>query len=197
MFPPALHDEATSLAGYVDVQLSGIRAAVYGLTEEQASARPCRSALSIIGIIKHTADGMRGVVRNLENEMRVPPMKRGDVERYMAGFHLVEGETVDGVLAEFDAARVAYLTAITSSDPDAETVAPPAPWHGIFDERPIRLRYYLLHQVEEMARHAGHADIIREQLDGMSTQTLQLTVEGQPANDFFQPYVPAPGTIGA
>ena len=80
MFPPALHDEATSLAGYVDIQLSGIRAAVYGLTEEQASARPCRSALSIIGIIKHTAEGMRGVVRNLEDEMRIAPMKPGDVE---------------------------------------------------------------------------------------------------------------------
>ena len=48
-----------------------------------------------------------------------------------------------------------------------------------------------------MARHAGHADIIREQLDGLSVQTLQLTLEGQLANNFFQPYVPAPGTIGA
>jgi hypothetical protein len=197
MFPPALHDEATSLAGYVDAQLSGIRAAVYGLTEEQASARPCRSALSIIGIIKHTAEGMRGVVRNLEDGMRVAPMKPGDVERYMAGFHLVEGETAEAVLAEFDTAREAYVAAITASDPVVETVAPPAPWHGIFDQRPIRLRYYLLHQVEEMARHAGHADIIREQLDGLSVQTLQLTLGGQPANNFFQPYVPAPGTIGA
>lgn len=197
MFAPALHDEATSLAGYVDVQLSGIRAAVYGLTEEQASARPCRSALSIIGIIKHTADGMRGVIRNLENDLRVAPMKPGDVERYMAGFALVEGETSEAVLAEFDAAREAYVAAIRASEPDAETVAPPAPWHGIFEQRPIRLRYYLLHQVEEMARHAGHADIMREQVDGLSVQTLQLTLEGQRANDFFQPYVPAPGTIGA
>jgi hypothetical protein len=102
------------------------------------------------------------------------------------------------VLAEFDAAREAYVAAITSvRSRSLETLAPPAPWHGIFDQRPIRLRYYLFHQVEEMARHAGHADIIREQLDGLSVQTLQLTLGGQRANDFFQPYVPAPGTIGA
>jgi hypothetical protein len=197
MFPPALHDEATSLAGYVDVQLSGIRAAVYGLTEEQASARPCRSALSVIGIIKHTADGMGSVLKILEAGMVVPPMTQEAFDRYTNSFALVDGETASSVLAEFDAAREGYLAAIRASDPDEETVAPPAPWHGIFDQQPIRLRYYLMHQVEEMARHAGHADIIREQLDGLSVQTLQLTLEGQSANDFFQPYVPEPGTIGA
>ncbi len=197
MYEAAVHDEATSLAGYVDQQLSAIRAAIYGLTEEQASARPCRSALSVIGIIKHTADGMRSVVRTLANGMVVPPMQPGDVDRYLAGFALAEGETVEAVLTEFDAARREYVAAIGASNPDLETVAPPAPWHGILEERPIRLRYYLLHQVEEMARHAGHADIIREELDGLSVATLQLTLEGRAANSFFQPYVPAPGTIVA
>lgn len=52
-------------------------------------------------------------------------------------------------------------------------------------------------QTEELACHAGHADIIREQIDGMSIPALVLTLEGAPANNFFQPYVPAPGTIGA
>lgn len=166
MYEPAVHDEATSLAGYVDQQLAAIRAAVYGLTEEQASAHPCRSALSIIGIIKHTADGMRSVVRTLDAGMTVSHMTKEAVGRYMAGFALVDGETAADVLAEFDAARTDYVAAIGACDPDAETVSPPAPWHGRFEQRPIRLRYYLLHQVEEMARHAGHADIIREQLDG-------------------------------
>jgi hypothetical protein len=197
MYAAAVHDEATGLAGYVDQQLDAIRAAVYGLTEEQASARPCRSALSVIGIIKHTADGMRSVVRSLESGMAASPMTQEAVVRYMAGFSLADGESVADVLTEFDAARKDYVAAIAAADPDAETVAQPAPWHGIFEQRPIRLRYYLVHQVEEMARHAGHADIIREQLDGLSVATLQLTLEGRPANDFFQPYVPAPGTIGA
>ena len=48
-----------------------------------------------------------------------------------------------------------------------------------------------------MARHAGHADIIREQIDGMSVPAIVLSEAGAPANDFFQPYVAQPGTIGA
>jgi hypothetical protein len=53
-----------------------------------------------------------------------------------------------------------------------------------------------VHQIEEMARHAGHADIIREQVDGVSVPQIVISQAGAPANDFFQPYVPAPGTIG-
>ena len=45
------------------------------------------------------------------------------------------------------------------------------------------------------ARHAGHADIIREQIDGVSVPTLVLTLAGASVNDFFQPYQPAPDTL--
>ena len=54
-----------------------------------------------------------------------------------------------------------------------------------------------MHQVEELARHAGHADIVREELDGVSVPRIVLSLEGAPANEFFEPYVPAAGTIGA
>lgn len=195
MYRPDRHDEATSLVRYVDQQLAAIRAAVHGLTEDQASARPCRSALSVIGIIKHTADGMRGATRNLREGMRTGPLTESDFSRYLSSFALVDGETARDVLQEFDAARAEYLAAIGDADPDSETVAAPAPWEGINEPTPILLRYYLMHQVEEMARHAGHADIIREQLDGVSVPTLVMTLEGVPANPFFQPYEAAPGTL--
>lgn len=197
MYEPQRHDEATSLVGYVDQQLTAIRAAAFGLTEEQARQTPCRSALSIGGIIKHTAQGMRGATANLRDGMTVGPLTQEAFVRYQSGFALTDQETMQGVLTEFDAARAEYLAAIGDADPSAENVAPPAPWQGIHEARPILTRYYLLHQVEEMARHAGHADIIREQLDGMSVPALVMTLEGTPANDFFQPYVPQPGTIGA
>jgi hypothetical protein len=54
-----------------------------------------------------------------------------------------------------------------------------------------------VHLIEETARHAGHVDILREQLDGVAVPALVLTLEGMPANKFFQPYVPVPGTIGS
>ena len=83
------------------------------------------------------------------------------------------------------------------ADPNAAAIAPPAPWHGIMQPLPVRRRYDIVHFVEEFARHAGHADIIREQLDGMAIPVLVMSIEGMPASQFFQPYVPAPGTIGA
>src|SRR5436309_3050595 len=65
MYEPAQHDEITGLVRYLDQQLDAIRAAAVGLTEEQARQRPCRSALSIGGLIKHTTYGMRGAVTRL------------------------------------------------------------------------------------------------------------------------------------
>jgi hypothetical protein len=51
-------------------------------------------------------------------------------------------------------------------------------------------RFHLVHHIEEFARHAGHADIIREQLDGASAASLLMAVEGRPGNAFIQPWTP-------
>lgn len=72
----------------------------------------------------------------------------------------------------YDRAASAYLEALAAMDPDQEVLEPAAPWFGRMAAVPIRARFYLLHQIEELARHAGHADIIREQLDGKSTFEL-------------------------
>ena len=49
MYAPAQHDEVTGLVNHIDEQLTAIRAAAFGLTEEQARQTPCRSALSVGG----------------------------------------------------------------------------------------------------------------------------------------------------
>lgn len=196
MYLPAQHDERTNLAEYVDQQLTAIRASLYGLTEEQARETPCRSALSLAGIVKHTAHGMRGGVPRLRGDEPSADFGAGAMAAYMGSFVLRDDETAVSVRDDFDAVRLEYVAALRTADPDAESMEPPSPWFGIFDARRIRLRYYMTHQVEEMARHAGHADIIREQLDGMAIPRLVMTLEGAPANDFFQPFEPPPGTIG-
>jgi uncharacterized protein DUF664 len=48
-----------------------------------------------------------------------------------------------------------------------------------------------MHHVEEFARHAGHADVIREQFDGATAASLLMAVEGREGNDFIQPWRPA------
>ena len=99
------------------------------------------------------------------------------------------------MLAQLDEIRPRYLAALAGSDPDADFLEPAAPWLGIAEPRPTKLRSAIGHQIEELARHAGHIDIIREQIDGLSVQALVLTRAGVPANPFFEPFEPAPGTI--
>lgn len=196
MYRPSRDDESTSLLRYVEQQLDALRASAFGLTEEQLRATPCTSALSIAGLIKHVTYGMRGAATRLR-EGTVPSLDQEAYLRYQDSFTPTDDDTGAALLAAFDAARADYVAELGAADPDSDATEPPAPWFGSFEPQPIRLRYYLLHQVEEMARHAGHADIIREQLDGMAVPALVMTLEGMPANDFFQPYVPAPGTLGA
>ncbi|WP_086829064.1 DinB family protein [Allokutzneria sp. NRRL B-24872] len=195
MYAPAQHDEITGLVNYIGEQLTAIRAAALGLTEEQARETPCRSALSVGGIIKHTAFVMRGALERLETTVTEQPMDEAAWAEFTDSFTVRDDETVAGTIKDFDQLRAELMDAIAGSDPAADAVSPPAPWHGIFDARPINARYFLVHLIEECARHAGHADIIREQIDGMAVPALVLTLEGATANDFFQPYQAAPGTL--
>lgn len=195
MYAPAEDDEITTLVRYADQQLAAIRASLLGLTEDQARSTPCRSALSPLGLVKHVTRVMSMTATALTG----PPdtVAELDFAAHAASFVPGPDETATAVLARFDAVRPVYLAAFAQVDPDARAVVPPAPWDGIEDERPVRRRYQLVHQIEELARHAGHADIVREQIDGVAVPALVMTESGAPANAFHVPYVPAPGTLGA
>ena len=198
MYTPTPHSEIEGIVRYVEQQLDAIRASVIGLTEEQARLRPCRSELSVGGLLKHATYCMRGATERLTGDDQPGRViDEAGFAAYQGSFGLADDETGVGALAAFDAARAEYVVALAAADPSAPTVEEPAPWFGIFDNRPARRRYLLVHQVEELARHAGHADIIREELDGVAVPAIVLTADGLPASDFFQPYVPAPGTLGA
>jgi hypothetical protein len=115
---------------------------------------------------------------------------------YMAAFTMADVTTGAAVVAAFDAARVDYLAAVRTADPfGCERRAACSVVRRL--RRPTRECAPLPRaQVEEMARHASHADIIREESDGVQVPYIQLSQEGMGANEFFQPYVPAPGTVG-
>ena len=66
--------------------------------------------------------------------------------------------------------------------------APVAPSVNAAQSTDSVLRFALVRHVEEFARHAGHADIIREQIDGASAPSLLMAVEGRQGNDFVQPW---------
>ncbi len=186
--PAATLSESDVLVGFIDQQLESIRAAAYGLTQQQARETPCRSALSIGGLVKHATYVMGGRERERANPGAMPD--ESGFELFMGSFALGPDETLAGALDDFDQARASYIADVRSTDPGAGVTAPPAPWDGIYAPTDSVQRFSLVHHVEEFARHAGHADIIREQLDGADAASLLMAVEGRPGNDFVQPWQP-------
>ena len=177
------HSESETLVGYLEAQLAAIRAAAYGLTEEQARQTPCRSTLTIGGLVKHA-------VYVMQQRDGAAALDEAGFQRYLGSFALAEDETLAGMLEAFDAAREHYLADVRSTDPGAAVTAPPAPWDGRNEPTPSVQRFALVHHVEEFARHAGHADIIREQLDGAGAGPLLFAVRGPAGNAFVQPWTP-------
>ena len=188
MFSPGKHTESEVLVGYLAQQLTAVRAASYGLTEQQARATPCHSALSIGGLLKHVTYVLQGRGRQKTNPGAMPD--EAGYALFMSSFALGDEETLAGAIETFDAARSAYLADVRATDPGADTTAPLAPWDGIYAPTDSVQRFELVHHVEELARHAGHADIIREQIDGATAASLLMAVEGREGNDFGQPWTP-------
>lgn len=185
-FGPGKHGESDVLVGYLALQLASLRAAAYGLTDAQARETPCRSTLSIGGLVKHATYVISGRAYDRE-----ATLDEAGFAEFTGSFALTDDETLDGALAAFDAARDAYLAAVREVDPAADMVEPPAPWDGRYEPTPSVERFALVHHIEELARHAGHADIIREQLDGADAGGLLMAAEGREGNDFVRPWQPA------
>ena len=192
MIQPARLDEAAALATFLREQVESVRTAAFGLSEEEARQSPSRSALSLGGILKHLGITWptwqtRGACERGERGWE--PTET-DFALFYGSFALTEGETLEQVLRQYDDATAALIAAVESMDPDAEVLAAPAPWFGRLEPMPMTARMLALHQIEEFARHAGHADIIREHLDGAQAGQLTMAVHGIPGNDFIQPWQP-------
>ncbi len=188
---PAKRTEIEDLAAYVAEQLDSIRTCAYGLTEEQARLTPCRSALSIGGILKHcTFVAERWHRRLAERDSESPRPYEMDAQRFFASFALSDDETLAGTLRNFDAAAEQLSADLRDVDPSADMVEPPAPWLGRSEPVATAARFAILHQIEELARHAGHADIVREQIDGALAAELDAAVKGRPSNPYVTAWSP-------
>lgn len=75
-------------------------------------------------------------------------------------------ETLDGLLRAFEAQNATSLRLVETADLDAAVPVPrDIPWFPK-DQRAWSVRWVILHVINELARHAGHADIVRETIDG-------------------------------
>jgi uncharacterized damage-inducible protein DinB len=143
-----------------------LRLTVAGLTEEQARQRPTDSALCLGGLIKHVAYVERGWASFMvDGPSALPSADAAAFASHAASFQLGDGETLDGVLSEYEQVAARTDDLVTSlPDLDASHPLPDAPWFEPGARWSARMA--VLHIAVETAQHAGHADIIREAIDG-------------------------------
>ncbi|MFU8873036.1 DinB family protein [Micromonospora sp. SL4-19] len=150
-------DERAVLESFLDFHRAIVLRKVRGLSQTEASRRLVPSHTTLAGLLKHLAL----VERNWFPVLFTPQPR--DVyltseEEAVASFTLEPGETVDGLAAAYEAACARSREVAARFDLDHVV---PHPQLG-----EVSLRWVLVHLIEETARHAGHADILRELTDG-------------------------------
>jgi uncharacterized damage-inducible protein DinB len=185
-----LTDESSLLLAFLNQQRNGLRYATYGLTEEQARLTPSASALSLGGVIKHVASVERWWVDCVVLGKQ-PESFSSNAQDYESGFRLGPDESLEWVVAEYESVA-AHTESVISEIGDMERAIPVpkgVPWFPT-DVEAWSLRWVLLHLIEETARHAGQADVIRESLDGATMHALQAAAEGWPETEWLKPWKP-------
>jgi uncharacterized damage-inducible protein DinB len=146
-----------------------LRHTAQGLTDEQANTRSTVSELTIGGLIKHVASVEQHWAEFVQGKGEATPTEYTPevIAAWENQFRLVEDETLADVLAEYEKVAAATDDLVRTLDLDTTNELPAAPWQppGVF----WSVRRAFLHITAETAQHAGHADIIRESLDGQKT----------------------------
>lgn len=179
-------DERTDLLTELATARAALTKTTSGLSDEQAAKSPTVSTLCLGGLVKHVAsmeegwlrfvvDGPSAMSHELPEGVTWADIMAGtarEIPQWMIdhenGFRVLPGETLAGILEQYE--HIAAETEkIIASVPDLSAThpLPPAPWGGPGGERSIR--QVLLHVIAETAQHAGHADLLRESLDGQKS----------------------------
>lgn len=149
--------ERELLEGFLEYHRQVVRGKVRGLSEEDARRRLVPSSTTPIGLIKHAAAVERAWFQHYlagRPREQIAGNARGDAPSWEVG----QDETIADVIAEFDAA-CAESRQIAAGFALDDTVP-----HDRLG--PVSLRWIYVHMIREHARHVGHADILREQIDG-------------------------------
>ncbi|GAB2848878.1 DinB family protein [Lentzea nigeriaca] len=142
-----------------------VRITMRGLTAADAGKRTTVSELTLGGVLKHLTQGERAYTHILTERPGIPD-GMFDTSQYTW-----DGDSVDELLAAYVEAGRATDEAVRAADLDKLVQMPSAPWDP--NPEPWSVRKIVLQLFRETAHHCGHADIIREALDGAST-TAQL-----------------------
>ncbi len=168
----AVHDERDCLLAFLAEQRAALRRAVHGLTDVQARAKPSASGLCLAGLVKHVAT----VERNWIGTLTGATVHTDDQD---GGFDLAEGEALAALLERYRAVAERTESVVVGVG-DLGQPVPISYLNSLMPPGLVRsARWVLCHVIEETARHAGHADIVRESLDGATAFEL-VAASGTP-----------------
>lgn len=159
--PEPSADERVTLNGFLDYYRGTIITKIDGLTDEQARTRFVGSDTTLIGIVRHLAEVERNWFRRRLRGEDAPPLYYSEAD-LDGDFHPGPDWTVPEAVAAYEReCAVSRVIVADTASLDELTVVPVRGY-----DAPVSLRWVLVHMIEETARHAGHADILRELIDG-------------------------------
>jgi hypothetical protein len=191
---PIVGDERDALRVFLDYHQGGYLAVAYGLTDEQARSTPTVSALSIGGLIKHATGVQKGWMARVAAAPDFPPADTRPFEEIVASYQdeyvMREDETLTELLDKFRAQNAETLRIFDAADLDTPVPVPQdVPWFPK-DIDHWTVRWVIHHLINELARHGGHADIIRESIDGATLYDLVAGIEGWEETEWIKPWKP-------
>ncbi|WP_096284699.1 DinB family protein [Mycobacterium ahvazicum] len=183
-------DERSALREYLAFHQGSYFAVSYGLTDEQARSSPSASALSVGGLVKHVTRMQRSWMARVAAAPDAAPQdpRPFDAEAFADQHVMRPDETLDGLLRDFAEQNAASLRLVETADLDARVPVPhDVPWFPK-DLDAWSVRWVILHVINELARHAGHADIVRETIDGATMYDLIAGLEGWAIEGWVTPW---------
>jgi len=193
--PAPAGDERQTLVNFLAFQQDAFAAVAHGLTDEQARSTPSVSAQSVGGLIKHVTAVQAGWVERAVAAPDFPPPDTRPMAEIMAEYadqHVMrDDEKLGDLLAALREQNAKTLQAFAELDLDALVPIPhDVPWFPT-DIDHWNVRWVGMHLIEELSRHAGHADIIRESIDRATMYELLAAEEEWPDTEYIKRWRPA------
>ncbi|WP_328612488.1 DinB family protein [Amycolatopsis sp. NBC_00355] len=179
------NNETADLIAELAVARAALTNTVRDLTDEQLGEHPTVSALCLGGLIKHVATIEEGWLRwavegpsalryDLPDGVTWADFAAGTAREYpqwaidhQNEFRMLPGDSLAGILKRYEEVAARTAEVVATVDLSATHLLPEAPWNEPGAVRSVRR--VLLHVIAETAQHAGHADILREALDGQKS----------------------------
>ena len=189
---PIVGDERDALRVFLDYHQGSYLAVAFGLSDEQARSTPSVSALSIGGLVKHAAGVQHSWMARVKAAPDSPPRDERPFEEQVVEYEdqyvMRDDETLDELLDKLRAQNEDTLRTFAETDLDTQVPVPhDVPWFPQ-DLDFWNVRWVAMHLVEELTRHAGHCDIIRESIDGATMYELMAGILGWPETDWIKPW---------